>query len=234
MGALLAPGEDVMIHASLGQLGQFEAGVDAIIEAMRGAIGPQGTIIMGTDTRSFARTGRFSMDQPSETGLLTERLRLTEGAKRSGNPMASYCAVGPRAAEYTERSHSHLDDNATITRLLANDGKMLLMGISYEKCTLYHLSEERLQMPYNFYKDFTGVLIEDGREVGPVSQRYYVRRDMSVRKDPAVAGRMIEAEGGVTQRSLGDGIVRAFKARAFDDCCMRALKDDPEAFLVKN
>lgn len=98
----LEPGDDVLIHAALGKLGHFEAGVDDVILALREAVGPTGTVIMMTDTRSFAKSGRFSMDQPSETGLLTEHFRVTPGVKRSCVPMCSFCAIGPRAGHYTE------------------------------------------------------------------------------------------------------------------------------------
>jgi aminoglycoside N3'-acetyltransferase len=229
--ASLAKGDDVMIHASLGRLGNFEDGVDALIQAILAAVGETGTVIMMTDTRSFAQTGRFSMVQPSETGLLTERFRLTPGVIRSCVPMVSFCASGPRSSAYTERYHSHLDETATITRLLENNGKIMLMGVGYDKCTLYHLAEERHSTKYNFYKDFEGVLTSSGEE-RPISQRYFVRRDMSLQKDPSIAGYMLESRGQAKKRPLGAGLVRTFRARDFDDCCMRALDADPDAFVA--
>ena len=228
---LLSRGDEVMIHASLKPLGHFEAGVDAIIDALCDAVGPKGTVIMMTDTRSFAKTGRFSMDQPSETGLLTECFRQRPDVLRSPTPMASFCAWGRRAAHYTANYDNHLDEAAPLTRLLEADGKIMLMGIGFDKCTLYHLAEERLEMPYNFYKDFKGVLIEDGLEKEPISQRYFVRKDMNMLKNPAIAAQMLESEGGVQTASLGDGVACIFKAQAFDDCCMRALQADPNAFI---
>lgn len=223
-----------MVHSALGRIGWFEDGVDGFLRALIEAVGPDGTISMMTDTRTFTRTRRFAMDQPSENGMLTERFRLLPGVVRSCVPMLSFCALGPRAEEYAQRYHSHLDATAPITRLLANDGMVMLVGISYEKCTLFHLAEERIAVPYNFYKDFTGTLVEDGREVGPINQRYFVRRDLAAtKKDPRVAGDMLEREGKARIVRLGDGVIRTFLARDFDDCCTRALDADPNAFLVQ-
>ncbi len=230
--AALSPGDDVLIHAALGRLGHFEAGIDATIAALCDTIGPSGTIIMMTDTRSFAQTGRFSLQHPSETGVLTERFRVTPGVVRSCVPMVSFCAWGKRAAFYTAPYHSHLDETATLTRVLANDGKIMLLGIGYEKCTLYHLAEERHQTPYNYYKTFDGVLVENGKPDRPISQRYFVRKDMDVRKNPAIAGHMLEKNAQVTSLPLGNGAVRVFRARDFDACCMRALDANPNAFLA--
>lgn len=230
----LTSGDDVLIHASLNRLGHFEGGIDDLITALLEAVAPNGTIIMMTDTRSFAKTGRFSLSQSSETGLLTERFRLHEGALRSAVPMVSFAAIGPHAEFYTQPYDSHLDDTATITRLLARDGKIMLMGVGYEKCTLYHLSEERHGTSYNFYKTFKGVLVKDDEEVRPISQRYFVRRDMNVKKDPSVGGRMLEERGKARVAKLGNGVVRIFRARDFDAWCMEALDRDPFAFLAQD
>lgn len=227
----LEPGDDVFVHASLGRIGHFEAGPDGVIEALCSAVGPSGTVIMMTDTRSFAKTGRFSMDQPSETGLLTERFRLTPGVKRSCVPMVSYCAKGPKAEYYTQPYHSHLDETATLTRLLAQDGKIMLLGIGYEKCTLYHLSEERYQTPSNFYKEFRGIIAQKGKPDRPIAQRYFVRKDLALQKDPAIAGIMLEKQKMATVFSFGNDAIRVFRARSFDNCCMELLKKDPNAFL---
>jgi len=232
MRALLDPGDDVMVHASLAPLGHFEAGVESVIDAMLAAIGPRGTLLMMTDTRSFVQTGRFSLDQPSETGLLTERFRQRDGVLRSCVPMVSFCALGPNAGDYTLRYNSHLEEDAPLTRLLRNDGRILLLGVPYKKCTLYHLTEERHQSPSNIYKTFSGVLVEDGREVGPISQRYFVRRDINTRKSPAIVGQMLEDRGLVRTAALGAGELRSFRARDFDACSMQAIAADPNVFLV--
>ncbi|MGE0492783.1 MAG: AAC(3) family N-acetyltransferase [Vulcanimicrobiota bacterium] len=230
--SVLAPGDDVLIHAALGNLGHFEDGIEALIHSLCQSVTAAGTVVMMADTRSFAKTGTFSLDQPSETGLITERFRQMEGVSRSCVPMVSFLAWGARREEYTQSYHSHLDGTATITRLLENDGKIMLLGIGYEKCTLYHLAEERHNVPYNFYKEFKGVLRREGQPDEPISQRYYVREDMSVKKNPAVAGHMLEARGLAQVVPLGNEYVRVFRARDFDRCCMEALEKDPKAFLA--
>ncbi|MBO6775841.1 MAG: AAC(3) family N-acetyltransferase [Marinibacterium sp.] len=234
IAAALSPGDDVMVHASLGRLGRFEPGVETIIDALFAAVGPQGTILMMTDTRSFATTGRFDIDQPSETGLLTEIFRKRSGVARSVVPMVSFAAQGARAGQYLQPYHSHLDATAPLTRLLENRGKVLLFGVGYEKCTLYHLSEERHATPGNFYKTFEGALVTGERVLAPISQRYFVRRDTSMKKDPHIAGQMLEERGQAMKFSLGDGTIRVFSACDFDNCCMDALAKDRHAFIYSS
>jgi aminoglycoside 3-N-acetyltransferase len=229
----LEPGDEVMVHTALNPLGYFEAGINALIESLCHRVTPSGTIIMMADTRSFARTGIFSPNQPSETGLITEHFRQMPGVQRSWVPMVSFCAWGKNAKIYTQPYHSHLDETATISQLLQRDGKMMLLGIGYEKCTLFHLAEERYQSPYNFYKKFSGVLKREGLPDEPISQRYYVRKDLSIRKDPSLAGKMLEERRLANTIPLGNGKIRIFQARDFDECCMQALEKNPEAFIVK-
>jgi aminoglycoside 3-N-acetyltransferase len=233
--AALSPGDDVMIHASLGRAGTFIPSPEIVIDALLAGVGPNGTILMMTDTRSFAKTGRFDISQPSETGLLTELFRqscsLRGGGGRSLVPMVSFAAKGARASDYTQPYHSHLDATAPLTRLLKNDGKIILLGVGYEKCSLYHLSEERNALPGNFFKTFEGVLVDGERVLAPITQRYFVRRDMSVKKDPSIAGRILEERRQATITKLGDAVIRTFRARDFDKCCMELLSKYPNAFI---
>lgn len=231
----LEPGDDVLVHSALGQLGHLEDGVEDMIDALIQTVTPGGTVIVMTDTRSFSKTGRFSLSQPSETGLLTECFRQRPEAQRSRVPMSSFAAIGPSADFYTQEYNSYLEGQSTMARLLERDAKIMLIGIAYEKCTLYHVSEERHASPYNSYKTFDGVELDaDGNEIGPIAQRYFVRRDMAVKKDPSIAGRMLEQRGQSVVSNLGQGKVRTFRARDFDKCCMDALEADSEAFLFKS
>jgi aminoglycoside 3-N-acetyltransferase len=231
---VLAKGDDVMIHAALKPIGFLESGVESLVSGICDAVGDTGTVVMMTDTRSFSQTGRFSIDQPSETGLLTEVFRKKKGVLRSCVPMVSFAAFGARAEAYTQPYNSYLDETSPIAELLRNDGKIMLLGIGYQKCTIYHLAEERLNVPYNFYKTFKGNLVEDGKVVGPVSQTYFVRRDRSVGKTPEPAAKLIEESKPIMKAILGGAEIKIFKAGDFDDCCMQVLQKDPEAFLLKS
>ena len=231
IGLALSPGDDVLIHASLKSLGTFEPGVENITDALLSSVSSTGTVIMMTDTRSFASTGRFDIAQPSETGLLTEVFRRQSGVRRSLVPMVSFAAKGARANEYLQPYHSHIDPTSPLTRLIENDGKILLMGVDYKKCTMYHLAEERHAIKENFYKTFDGFFVDGDRVIAPITQRYFVRRDLSVKKDPSIAGRMLEECGHAKIIPLGDGIIRSFRARDFDACCMAVLASNPTAFV---
>ena len=228
---VIRKGDHVLVHCSLIHMGNFVDGPNSIIKSLIETVGNSGTIIMMSHTFSFSKTKHFSIDSPSESGILSEYFRKYPNVKRSYVPMVSFCAFGKLDDYFTQPFNSHLDDTATLSRLLSIDGKILLMGIGFKKCSLYHLSEERLLSKHNFYKKFEGGLYENGQFVRNISQRYFVRKNLKLKKNGGNIQSIIEKKNIVKKIPLGNGYLRAFKARDFDKLCMDALSDNPDFFL---
>lgn len=105
-------------------------------------------------------------------------------------------------------------------KLRRRGGKLLLYGISYAKCTMYHLSEERQKMDYNFYKTFKGTLIDFDGTRKLEEQQYFVRKSMNTKNDATYAGEPFEASKPfLWKEELGFGVIRCFDAAEFDDFC---------------
>lgn len=215
-------------------VGSLEGGGNSLRDAILDRIGPEGTLTMLSSTRSeFVQTGVFDVkNSKSDVGALGESVRLHPDALRSTCPMVSFVAIGKRSNEYTQVYNSLLDSTSPMIRLRENGGKILLYGIGYAKCTMYHLSEERLNVDYNFYKEFKGTMVDWDGSRKPVSQNYYVRKSMDTKKDAGPAGELFEqSEYLVWKASLGQGILRSFYASDFDDFCTAELQRNPELFL---
>lgn len=205
-----------------------------LIEELVDALGPKGNVVMISSSRGFSQTGIFDVrDTKADTGLLTESFRAMPGVRRSHVPMVSFLALGPDAEALTKPYQSYLDTDSPMQELLRRDGMIMLIGVDYDKCTLYHLSEERFQVEYNSYLTFKGTMIDDRGDSKDVEQRYYVRRDLSTKKSVRWLGEEMEREGLIKTAKLGDGLIRYFSARDFDRRCMDALEKDRMAFLVK-
>ncbi|MBO8232386.1 hypothetical protein CU311_06785 [Prochlorococcus marinus str. MU1402] len=230
---LIKPGDDLLVHSSLKNIGFFHPSPEIIIDNLEKILTELGTLIMMSDTRSFAETKSFSLTQKSETGLLSECFRKRSNVKRSTVPMISFCASGARSSLYTEIYNSYLDKSSPFTHLLKNNGKIMLFGIGFQKCTLYHLAEERYQVPYNFYKTFKGHLISGDQKV-PISQRYFVRKNLKTKKNNRVATELMIKKNFLKKEILGSGEILVFNARDYDECCMEILKCNRLAFLEQN
>jgi aminoglycoside 3-N-acetyltransferase len=150
----------VLVHAALRKVGKIMGGAQVILDALRDAVGPEGTIIGYTDwdgqddvedypeLRSHARpfdplTSRSIRDN----GFFPEMLRTTPGALRSGNPGASMAAIGGKAAWFTA---DHAVDygygpHSPLGKLVEADGKTLMLGAPLDTMTLLHHAEHLAQ-----------------------------------------------------------------------------------------
>lgn len=111
----VAPGDIVMVHAASSRVGAVLGGPDAIIAALRDAVGIDGTVMAYLDWNAtwedfadehgnipaFIKPHVAGFDPATtraarDNGVLPEFLRTTPGARRSGKPGASVAALGAR------------------------------------------------------------------------------------------------------------------------------------------
>lgn len=90
----------LLVHSSLKALGRIEGGADTVIDALRETVS-DGTLVMPTLSQKNWETvfEDWSLDRPSDTGLITETFRLREGSLRSDNATHSVAASGKHAAD---------------------------------------------------------------------------------------------------------------------------------------
>ncbi|MFH9339679.1 AAC(3) family N-acetyltransferase, partial [Streptomyces globisporus] len=114
------PGDVLLVHASLRSLGAVAGGARGVLDAVRRAVGPAGTVVVpaftpeNSDTSPHYRERVRGLDagavdavraampayDPALTpapsmGALAETVRTTAGAERSAHPQTSFAALGP-------------------------------------------------------------------------------------------------------------------------------------------
>lgn len=161
-------GDVVMVHAAMSKVGRLLNGPDALIGALRDAVGAEGTLAAYTDwdarydelldaqgrVRSEWRDHIPAFDvQASRAirghGVLPEFLRTTPGAIRSANPGASVAAIGSRAAWLTA-DHSidyGYGAQSPFAKLVQAEGKVLMVGAPLDTMTLLHHAEHLAGIP---------------------------------------------------------------------------------------
>jgi len=99
-------GDIVHFHSSLKSMGFVEGGPDAVIDAFIEAVGEDGTVCVPTLAQKNFETAYkdWTLDRPSDTGLITETFRLRPNAKRSDQATHSVAAIG-KQAEYLTADH---------------------------------------------------------------------------------------------------------------------------------
>ncbi|SNS74077.1 aminoglycoside 3-N-acetyltransferase [Actinomadura mexicana] len=159
--------------------------------ALGDVLGPEGTIVVPTGTAensdtsraylertkgmSSAERERFHRSMPafdrSSTpstgmGVLSEHIRTSPGAWRSGHPQTSFAALGANAA-YITAGHAadcHLGERSPLAKLYEAEADILLIGVGYERCTALHLAEYRY-LPAPPTRTYRCVVERGGRPV---------------------------------------------------------------------
>lgn len=150
----VAPGDTLLVHASLSSLGWVSGGAVAVIDALLQAVEPQGTIVMPAQSAgltepaswgappvpaSWHQTIRETMPayDPGTTptrdmGRVAELFRNWPGALRSDHPSASFAALGPLSGQII--GHHDLADplgeGSPLGALYSHDAKVLPIGAS--------------------------------------------------------------------------------------------------------
>jgi aminoglycoside 3-N-acetyltransferase len=167
----LAPGDTVLVHASLRSLGYVVGGATAVVRALLDVVGPAGTIVAPAYTPENRDPSRWTdpvvpidlwprvreaipafdpdLTPSAGVGVIAERIRTWPGAVRSEHPQTSFAAIGPRATDLMagHTLESPLGENSPLARLAESDASALLLGVGYERCTTFHLAEYRLPDP---------------------------------------------------------------------------------------
>jgi aminoglycoside 3-N-acetyltransferase len=163
-------GQTLLVHASLRSIGWVDGGADAVVGALRDAVGEDGNLVVPASTEANSMTSRahrariagMTPDEvrvyvrgmppfdrhttPSGAGAISEAVRKSKDAVRSAHPQSSFAAIGP-TADLLMDGHlleSHLGDDSPLGRLYKHDdAHVLLLGVGYKPCTALHLAEYR-------------------------------------------------------------------------------------------
>ncbi len=163
----VAAGDTLLVHASLSELGWVAGGAQAVAEALRAAVTPDGTVVVPTFTGQYTDPATWSSPPVPETwveripddlppfrpavtpsravGAVPECLRCHPDARRSDHPTVSFAAWGA-AAEPIVADHpldDPLGEGSPLARLNARDADVLFLGTDHATNTSFHLAEYR-------------------------------------------------------------------------------------------
>lgn len=170
----------MLVHAALRSVGKVLGGAQTILDALRDAVGPEGTVLGYTDwdgEDDVAAYPELRDQQPAfdpltsrsirDNGFFPEMLRTTPGAMRSTNPGASMAAIGAKAAWFTA---GHVLDygygpNSPLGKLVEDGGKTLMLGATLDHMTLLHHAEHLADFAPKRIRTYETPMLIDGRTV---------------------------------------------------------------------
>ena len=238
-------GSVLLVHSSLSSLGWVVGGAQAVVEALLDALGPDGTLVVPTQTTGNSDPSiwqapavpedwwpviRATMPayDPAITptrglGVVVEVARTWPGARRSGHPQHSFAAIGP-AAETVTAGHaldSGFGERSPLARIHDLDGDVLLLGVGHGSNTSLHLAEHRVPDPPR--------MAYAAAVTGPDGRRWATWEDVVPdESDFERLGAAFDATGATRVGSVGAGVARLMRQRelvAFGADWMTAHRD---------
>lgn len=216
----------LLVHTAFRAVRPVEGGPRGLIEALRAALGPDGTLVMpswtGDDDSPFDPA---ATPAARSLGVVPETFRRLPGVIRSPHPFAC-AAAGPRAEDITAGPlpippHA---PGSPIGRVHDLDGQILLLGVGHPCNSTLHLAELIAGVPYRVPHHITD--LQDGVPV----RIDYGENDHCcagfARMDPWLRGRGLQAEGKV-----GNADARLARARDIVAVACEHLRRDPLVFL---
>jgi aminoglycoside N3'-acetyltransferase len=216
----------LLVHTSFRAVRPVAGGPRGLIEALRAALGPGGTLVTpswtGDDDAPFDPAATPASE---DLGVVADTFWRMPGVARSDHPFA-FAAAGPRAKEITADPlplPPHVPASP-VGRVHDLDGQVLLLGVGHDADTTLHLAELLAGVPYRQPKHIT--VLRDGR---PVRVEYGENDHCGERfalADGWLRERGLQAEGDV-----GHARARLVRSRDVVRVALEHLRADPLRFL---
>jgi aminoglycoside N3'-acetyltransferase len=164
----VSPGDTVMVHASLKAIGPVDGGAAGVIEALDGAVGSDGTLMMvlGSHDHWAWVNDRPEEDREAllrdavafdpliapadpEVGRLAEVMRTHPGTVVSDNPEGRFAARGRLAGWLVSDQpwNDYFGPGSPLAKLIEVDGRVLRLGADRDTVTLLHHAEYLADIP---------------------------------------------------------------------------------------
>jgi len=159
-------GDGLLVHSALQFFGKPEGGLQMYLNALQNAIGPKGTLAVPTFPFTFNRGLDYdpATTLSKDMGVFSEFVRTQPSARRTKHPMQSLAVIGAAAEDLAARDTlSAYDDGSAFERMLELNFKLLLLGADVQAASIVHYSEQRAEVPYRYWKDFSGRIKENGQ-----------------------------------------------------------------------
>lgn len=219
-------GEVVVVHTSFRAVRPIEGGPLGLLDALRAAVGNEGTIVMpswtGDDSEPFdpSRT-----PASADLGVVADTFWRQPGVLRSDHCFA-FAAAGPQAARIVGDPlplPPHVPESP-IGRVHQLDGRVLLLGVDHDANTTLHLAELLGGAPYRVPRHVT--VLKQG---GP-ARLEYGENDHCCRRFQ-LAGTWLRERGLQTEGAVGYARARTARARDVVAVALEHLSRDPLVFL---
>jgi aminoglycoside 3-N-acetyltransferase len=216
----------LLVHTSYRAIRPVQGGPVGLIDALRDALGPEGTLVMpswsGDEDAPF---DPFTTRAEPSLGVVAETFWRLPGVLRSDHAQA-FAAAGPNAPRITAGPlplPPHIPESP-VGRVHDLGGQVLLLGVGHDADTTLHLAELLAGVPYRVPRYCT--VLQDGRPV----RIEYEENDHCCERF-ALADEWLRARGLQSEGRVGQAHARLARARDIVAVAREHLARDLLLFL---
>lgn len=237
---VISKGDILFIHSSLLSLGLIDAAdvnsqSTEILKILGNILCKEGTVAVPTFNFDFCIGIPFSKEltKSKKMGVFSEEVRTHPDAIRSSHPMQSIAAIGHHAKTITANDTSTAFSNGGSFDIMRKLGaKLVFLGANVQSAALIHLVEEELNVPYRYFKEFTG---DYSLGIEPPVKKSYAMFVRSEILEPKLSLKILEncliSEGKLKSVKLGMGTIATVDFRDFMNTATNLVKNDPFILL---
>lgn len=222
----VASGAVLLVHCSFRHVRPIEGGPQGLIDALRGAIGPTGTLVMPSWTEDDdAPFDPSTTPASADLGIVADTFWRQPGVVRSEHPFA-FAAAGPQARQITADAlplPPHIAASP-VGRVHELDGQVLLLGVGHDANTTMHLAELMAGVPYGVPHHCT--VLQNGSS----ARIDYLENDHCCERF-ALADDWLKEKGLQREGPVGNANARVIRARDIVNVVLQQLARDPLVFL---
>lgn len=229
----LSAKDTVMVHSSLSSFGWVERGAVTVVKALLEILGEEGTLVVPTFSH-YLRSGEDLWDRestPSLMGVISETVRTWPGAIRSSHAAHPISAIGPNAQLLCKLHKTGFGHDSPFKTLVDIGAYILLIGVGYNNCTIFHFLEVEADVPYRVLEERKATIIIDGKRYEDGSAWEYTRLEGAV-NDFVPFGKLLERKGIANTTFIGKSKVILFNARDMFKLAKEVIEDEP-LFLLR-
>lgn len=231
-------GDTVFVHSSLFSLGRLKGGgaaaAEQLVEIFLERLGEKGTLGVPTFNFDFCSGAAYNRQEtPSKMmGAFNEVVRLDRRSRRSPHPLQSTAFIGALAEEFTASDpDSGYGVGSPFSILLERNAKLVLFGCGFTAGSFVHYVEESYQVPYRYWKEFSGPYTDAGATRQATCRMYVRRLDMNTEFNLAQIEDWLAAAGKLKKQPLGAEFIRVCRFADYFEEVGSRIRRNPYVLL---